>query len=70
MPFDLFGSLRVTRVQDAEGNELSFIQEDKDEDSDFAVILPKPLDAGQTYQLVVQYDGSDALRDSGGGNFI
>src|SRR6185503_14754599 len=25
---------------------------------------------GQNYQLVVQYDGSDALRDSGGGNFI
>jgi Carboxypeptidase regulatory-like domain/Peptidase family M1 domain len=70
VPFDLYGSLRVTRVQDAEGNELSFIQEDKDDDSDFAVILPKPLDTGQTYQLVVQYDGSDALRDSGGGNFI
>lgn len=70
VPFELFGSLRVTRVQDAEGNDLSFIQESKDEDSDFGVILPKPLDAEQTYQIVVQYDGSDALRDSGGGNFI
>jgi hypothetical protein len=70
VPFDLFGSLRVTRVQDTEGNELSFIQEDKDEDSDFAVILPQPLTVGQTFQLVVQYDGSDALRDSGGGNYI
>ena len=70
VPFELFGSLRVTRVQDAEGNDLSFIQEDKNEDSDFGVILPKPLEAGKTYQLVVHYDGSDALRDSGGGNFI
>ena len=70
VPFELFGSLRVTRVQDAEGKDLSFVQESKDEDADFGVILPKPLDAGQTYQMVVQYDGSDAIRDSGGGNFI
>jgi len=70
VPFDLFGYLRVTKVQDADGNELSFIQEAKDEDADFGVILPKPLDKGQTYQLTVQYDGDEALRDSGGGNFI
>ena len=70
VPFELFGSLRVTRVQDAQGNELGFIQEDKNEDADFGVILPKALDAGQTYELSVQYDGGDALRDSGGGNFI
>jgi hypothetical protein len=70
VPFELYRSLRVTKVQDGEGNELSFIQEGKDEDADFGIILPKPLDAGQTYQVVVQYDGDDALRDSGGGNFI
>lgn len=70
IPFELFGSLRVGRVQDADGNDLSFVQEDKNEDSDFGVILSKPLEAGQTYQLTVQYDGGDALRDSGGGNFI
>jgi hypothetical protein len=70
VPFELYGSLRVTRVQEGDGNDLSFIQEDKDEGSDFGVILSKPLDAGQTYQLIVHYDGSDALRDSGGGNFI
>ena len=70
IPFDLFRTLRVTKVQDADGNDLSFIQEPKDEDADFGVILPKPLAAGQSYQLTVQYDGDDALRDSGGGNFI
>jgi Carboxypeptidase regulatory-like domain/Peptidase family M1 domain len=70
IPFDLYGTLRVSHVQDAGGNELDFIQEDKDEDSDFGVILNKPLEAGQTFQLLVQYDGGDALRDSGGGNFI
>jgi hypothetical protein len=70
VPFDLYRTLRVSRVQDADGNDLNFIQEDKNEDSDFAVITAKPLDAGQTYTLSVQYDGNDALRDSGGGNFI
>jgi len=70
VPFDLFGPLRVRRVQDADGNDLDFVQEDKNEDRDFGVIMSKPLQAGQPYQITVQYDGDEALRDSGGGNFI
>ena len=70
VPFDLYGPLRVNRVQDADGNDLSFVQEDKNEDSDFGVIMPKPLEAGKTYTISVQYDGNDAVRDSGGGNYI
>ncbi len=70
VPFRLFPSLRVGRVQDADGKDLKFIQEDKDEDADFGVILPQPLEPGKTYKLSVSYDGGDALRDSGGGNFI
>ena len=70
VPFDLYGPLRVTRVQDADGADLNFVQEDKNEDSDFGVIMPKPLEAGKTYQISIQYDGNDALRDSGGGNYI
>lgn len=70
VPFNLYGALRVTSVQDAEGMNLNFIQESKDEDSDFGVILSKPLEAGQTHHLVISFDGDGALRDSGGGNFI
>jgi hypothetical protein len=70
VPFELFRTLRVKSVQDAGGEELSFVQEDKNEDSDFGVIMPKPLEAGQTVQLAIQYEGDDALRDSGGGNYI
>ena len=70
VPFELFGPLRVKSVQDSTGAELSYVQEDKNEDSDFGVIMPKPLEAGQTVQLAIQYEGDDALRDSGGGNFI
>ncbi len=70
VPFELYPTLRVSRVQDADGNDLSFIQEEKNEDADFAVITAKPLDAGKTYTFSIQYDGNEALRDSGGGNFI
>ncbi|HEV8204384.1 MAG TPA: carboxypeptidase regulatory-like domain-containing protein [Pyrinomonadaceae bacterium] len=70
VPFALYPTLRVSKVQDADGNDLSFIQEDKNEDADFGVIMAKPLEAGQTYSLAVQYEGNEAIRDSGAGNFI
>ncbi|HSD47621.1 MAG TPA: carboxypeptidase-like regulatory domain-containing protein, partial [Pyrinomonadaceae bacterium] len=55
VPFELFRTLRVSRVTDAEGNDLGFVQENKDEDADFGVILNKPLEAGQTTSLTIQY---------------
>jgi hypothetical protein len=70
VPFELYGPLRVKSVQDSTGAEISFVQEDKNEDSDFGVIMPKPLGGGETVQLAIQYEGDEALRDSGGGNFI
>lgn len=70
VPFNLFRSLRVSSVKDKDGKDLDFIQEDKDEDADFAVILAQPIEAGKTYQLTVQYQGGDALRDLGGGNYF
>jgi hypothetical protein len=70
VPLDLYPTLRVKSVQGADGTELSYVQEDKNEDADFGVIMPKPLEAGQTVQLAIQYEGDNALQDSGGGNFI
>src|SRR4030095_14258865 len=70
LPFHLYRALRVSRVGDEQGNSLSFIQEGKDDDADFGVILPAPTEEGKTYKISVQYSGGDALRDSGGGNFI
>ncbi len=67
---NLFRTLRVSKVMDEQGTELAFIQEDKNEDADLGIILPGPIEAGKTYTVTVQYAGSDALRDSGGGNFI
>jgi hypothetical protein len=70
IPFNLFRSLRVSRVQDEQGNDLSFIQESKDEDADLGIIWPLALESAKIYKVKVHYDGGDALRDSGGGNFI
>lgn len=70
LPFDLFRTLRVQSVTDERGQALPFIQEEKEQDADFAVILPQGLAAGQTAKLTIQYAGEGALRDSGGGNIV
>jgi hypothetical protein len=66
----LYRTLRVNRVVDEQGRELSFIQEGKDEDADLGIIMPQSLEVGKDYTITVAYDGGDAMRDSGGGNFI
>jgi hypothetical protein len=68
--FELYRTLRISRVQDSQGNDLNFIQESKDEDADVGIIMPEPLPVGKDLTLNIQYSGGEALRDSGGGNFI
>ena len=70
IPLNLFPSLRVKTVKDEHGRELDFIQESKDEDGDFGVIMPEAMQLGKTYRLSVSYQGGDALRDLGGGNYF
>jgi hypothetical protein len=70
LPFDLFGSLRVSRVRDEQGRDLHFIQEKKERDADLALIWPEPLEAGKDYKVTVEYQGGDALIDVGHGNFF
>jgi hypothetical protein len=69
LPFDLFGTLRVQSVTGADGQPLSFIQEDKDSDPQFSVILPKALAAGERYSITTVYRGKDAVRNEGGDNY-
>jgi len=51
------------------GQPLSFIQEDKNDDADFYVILPKVLSAGEKYTLTTTYNGKDAVSNEGSGNY-
>jgi hypothetical protein len=69
VPFDLFRPLRVQSVT-ANGQALSFIQEDKNEDGNFAVILPQPLSAGEKITITTTYDGKEAVSNEGGGNYF
>ena len=69
LPFRLFRTLRVSRVADEQGREFHFVQESRDADADFGVILPEPLEAGKDYKLTIEYAGGDAILDMGGGNF-
>ena len=69
VPFDLFPTLRVQSVS-GEGNQpLAFIQEDKHADSDFWVVLPKSLAAGDKYTITTTYGGKEAVTNEGGGNY-
>jgi hypothetical protein len=69
VPLDLFATLRVEWVAGAQGEQLSFIQEDKDEDADFAVVLPRELKKGESYTITTKYGGKDAIRNEGSGNY-
>ncbi|MGA7080101.1 MAG: M1 family aminopeptidase, partial [Terriglobales bacterium] len=69
VPFNLFRPLRVQSVT-ANGQPLSFIQEDKNDDGNFAVILAAPLSAGEKVTITTTYGGKDAVSNEGGGNYF
>jgi len=69
VPFNLFRPLRVQSVT-ADGQPLSFIQEDKNDDGNFAVILPKALAAGDKFSITTVYAGKEAVSNEGGGNYF
>ena len=69
IPFHLFPSLRAESVTGEDNQPLAFIQEDKSQDPQFWVILPKGLAAGQEYTITSVYSGKDAISNEGGGNY-
>ncbi|PYY05184.1 MAG: hypothetical protein DMG69_27770 [Acidobacteria bacterium] len=70
VPLELFRTLRVDSVTGDGGVPLSFIQEDKNDDADFSVILPKALAAGEKYTVTTTYSGKEAVSNEGGGNYF
>jgi Peptidase family M1 domain len=66
---NLFPTLRVQSVV-ADGQGLSFIQEQKNEDAGFWIILSKPLAAGDKFTMTTVYGGKEAVSDEGGGNYF
>lgn len=69
VPLDLFRTLRVESVTADDGTALAFVQEEKDEDANFAVVLPRELKKGESYTFKTKYGGKDAISNEGGGNY-
>ncbi len=69
IPFNLFHQLRVSKVTDANGSPLSWIQERQDEDSDYFAILAKPVKKGDQVIVTSNYSGKDAVHKEGEGNY-
>jgi hypothetical protein len=69
VPLSLFSTLRVQSVT-ANGQALPFIQENKNDDPDFAVILPRPLAAGEKFSITTSYGGKEAVINEGGENYF
>jgi hypothetical protein len=70
VPLSLFSTLRVSSVTDEAGAPLAFVQESKEEDADFWVVLPKPLKKGEPFTFVTSYRGKDAVTAEGSDNFF
>jgi hypothetical protein len=70
VPFDLYRTLRVQSVALENGQPLSFIQEDKKDDADFFVVLPKSLSSGEKCTIVTEYSGKEAVSNEGNGNYF
>jgi hypothetical protein len=69
IPLDLYPTLRVSRVDTDKGEALDFVQEKKEEDPDFGVVLAKPLKKGETATLKITYGGKDVVINTGSGNY-
>lgn len=70
LPFDFYSTLRVKTVTNEKGEELSYIQEKKDEDADFGVILATAPEVDKPFKIKVEYEGLDVVNQEGAGNFI
>jgi len=74
LPLALLGKLRIQEAAYSAGGAASWtpvavIQENKDEDSDAAVVFPAAPARGEKLRLRLVYEGPDVLYDAGDGNF-
>jgi hypothetical protein len=68
-PLELYPTLRVSRVESDNGQPLDFVQEDKNHDADFGVVLARPPARGGAATLRIEYAGNDVVENEGGANY-
>jgi hypothetical protein len=69
LKFSLLPNLRVSRVVDAQGQDLYFVQESRKEDGSFYVVLAATPEMGKEFSITVDYAGDHVLEDAGGGSY-
>jgi hypothetical protein len=69
VPLELFPTLRVSEVTGDHGEPLDFVQEKKEEDADFGLVLAQPLKKGEAATVKITYGGKDAVRNAGNDNY-
>jgi hypothetical protein len=68
-PLSLYPTLRVSRVETDKGEALDFVQERKEEDADFGVVLAHPIKKGEAVSIRIVYAGKDVVKNEGGRNY-
>ena len=69
VPLGLFPTLRVSKAEGEQGEVLDFIQERKEDDPDFGLVLPHSLKKGDLAAIKITYGGKDAVRNVGNDNY-
>jgi hypothetical protein len=69
VPLGMFPTLRVSAVEGEHGEVLDFVQEKKEEDSDFGLVLASPLKKGDSTAIKITYSGKEAVINVGGDNY-
>ncbi len=69
VPLNLYPTLRASRVETPSGEQLDYVQEKKEDDPDFGVMLAKPLNKGEKVTLRITYGGKDVVMNMGNGNY-
>ena len=69
MKFSLLPNLRVSRVVDAQGTDLYYVQESRKEDGSFYVILAAAPEMGKDFSVTVEYAGDKVLLEAGEGSY-
>jgi len=69
VPLKLFPTLRVSEVTGEHGEQLDFVQEKKEEDGDFGLVLPAPMKKGDATTLKLTYGGKEAVLAAGSENY-
>lgn len=69
VPLALYPTLRASQVTSGKGDALDWVQEGKDQDPDFGVILAAPLKKGESTTIKIAYGGKDVILNEGGNNY-